>query len=239
MAAGSSVGLQLISLRTTVNICRALQLATRRSCDRSLTLTPEQIRNLLIHRRSCTARWYLRVIYSVPKVYRQIANTNMQPVQGDCDLTLYLLHWQKSGSKRRETGMRSDNAPELHTIKEVCDLIQEPHSVPIPSTIHSLMQILLSCKLRLAGLSKGGSLNQADDFSPFQVNQTQGLIIFQRPAKSHLGLYFFPFQIFRLYLPVLCIKPYSANAKPPHLLNVPSLRLELSLQKSSSWHVAE
>lgn len=31
--------------------------------------------------------------------------------------------------------MRSDNAPELHTIEEVCDLIPEPHSVPVPSVI--------------------------------------------------------------------------------------------------------
>ena len=90
--------------------------------------------------------------------------------------------------------MGSDNVPQLHTIKEVCDLIQGPRSVPTPlhNTQNSLLQILLSCKLRLAGLSKPSSLNQAGDFSPFQVNPTQGLIIFQRPAKSHLGPYFFP-----------------------------------------------
>lgn len=69
----------------------------------------------------------------------------------------------------------------------------------------------------LAGLSKGGSLNQAGDFSPFQVNQTEGLIIFQCLAKSHLGPYFFP-SIFSS-----CIFQFSvsnllcpfANAKPP------------------------
>lgn len=112
----------------------ALQLALRHLHDGSLALTPEQRRNLLVYRQSCTARQYLRIIYSVPKVHRQI--TNMHPVWRDCDLTLYFPCWQKSGSEtKREKGVGSNNTLELHTVKEVCDLIQDPHSVPNPSAI--------------------------------------------------------------------------------------------------------
>lgn len=60
----------------------------------------------------------------------------MCPMERDCGLVLYFPCWQKSGSKaRRQKGVGSDNGPELHTIREVCGLIQEPHSVPLPSTI--------------------------------------------------------------------------------------------------------
>ena len=228
-----------------MNNCRALQLAPRHLHDGSLAFTPKQIRNLLLHRQSCSTRRYLRVIYFSAQDVSPNYKHKHVPFQRDCDLTLYRLHWQKTGGKRRRRkGIRSDNAPELHTIREVCDLSQEPHPVPIPSAAqHTKLTgaALLSCKLRLAGLSKGGSLNQAGDFSPFQLNQTQGLIIFQCPAKSHLGPTFFPAIFSRCIFQFSVSKPTLPTGK---CKTSPSAERVFSQGRAVTWrsssrHAAE
>lgn len=170
--AQASLRLLLISLRTAVNTCHALQLPPRLLHDRSLTLTPEQIRNLLVHRESCAARKYLRVIYSVPEAHLKIRKTNMLSVQRDYTLTLYFTCWQKTGSKNwRKKGMGV-------TMHQNHGRVKRSHK---ESPSPNLTQKVLSWEC---------SWSQAGDSSPHQVNQTCRPIIFQ--AKSYLQLFYFP-----------------------------------------------